>query len=337
MSLLYLTLDRYSKYDQFLPITPSNSGGGMGEKTIWAVNTLSSQYSVRVSQDIEPDHEIVVVEPLWFRIRGGMNNLTTPPLEESVDSFEKNNAQLKIVYTSETSLMKLPPEYRRAIIASADVITSNCDFQKNQFNMMDIPSQLLCDIAPEHLYYNPLVPKRLSVVALGRISTTKNSQKVLDIFRALEGTGIERVYIGSANLWGDESRIDKHLEQEIKRYSDKFYRNIPHIMVGKILSNIAFAIFDTFHDCCSTSNLQALMSGILCFYGVHGLWNERPGVHGLETVNSFVEAMDSHSDGFTQVPDKDTRAEIESWALDNCSTFAFEKQWEGVIHHGRTI
>lgn len=335
MSLLYLTLDRYIDYDQFKPVSRTNNGGGMGAKTASAVNAWSRFYPVKASQEIEDGHDILVVEPLWFRLRGGMGRLTTPDIEEAINAYKANDASIKIVYTSETSLMKLNASQRDEIVNHADCVTANCLFQQKQFEMFGITTQYLSDNTPEELYYFPSARKTLSVVAMGRISTAKNSQKVADIFKALAGKGIERVYIGSASLWGDAAQEDAMIEKDIMANCDRFHYNIPGIQVGRILSEMACGIFDPFHDCSSTSNSQALMAGILCFYGLHGLWKERPGVHNLDSVSEFVDAIERCTDGFKKPPAQPTRKQIEDWAINDCGNNSFLRQWEGVLKHAR--
>ena len=228
-------------------------------------------------------------------------------------------------------MMKLPPIYRRRIVEASDVVTSNCQFQRNQFMAMGILTEPLCDIVPTDFYYTPRVQKRLAVVALGRISTDKNSQSIVDIFKALAGTGIERVYIGSANLWGFQVDEDAAIEHAIEDNCDQFHKNVPHPRVGRVLSEMAYGIFDSYHDCSSTSNQQALMSGIQCFYGQHGLWRERLGIHNHETPDDFVESLKRHSDDFKAKPSAPTRQRIEKWAKARWSPEVFLCQWRAIL------
>lgn len=331
MSLLYVTLDRYSKYSVYSPVGPDNNGGGMGEKTLAAAEVWKSLYPMSVSQELIEGFDILVVEPLWFRIRGGNGSLTIPDLEKSVEQYENYLASIKVLYTSETSLMKIPATYRNRIIEASNIVTHNCLFQRDQFRSMGITTEPLCDIVTPDFFYYPDHKKELSIVALGRISTDKNSQVVADVFKGLEGKGIKRIYIGSSDLWGMDNQEDAKIEEEIAEWSDELYRNIPHIRIGRILSKSTYGMFDSFHDCSATSNQQALMAGILCFYGLHGLWRERPGVHGLEGAEAFIEAIEKHSEGFTKIPSNEAINRIEQYAMSQFSPLVFEEQWGRII------
>ena len=125
------------------------------------------------------------------------------------------------------------------------------------------------------------------------------------------------------------------IEKEIMANCDTFHYNVPQIQVGRILSEMAYGIFDPFHDCSSTSNSQACMEGIFNFYGLHGLWKERPGVHNLDSVSDFVDAIEQSSDGFKKIPPQKVRKDIEDWAINDCGNDAFLSQWEGILRNVR--
>ena len=331
MSLLYLTLDRYSKYDPIAPISLSNPGGGMGPKTLSAIDVWRGFYDVQASEDINVGADILVVEPLWFLLRGDGNNLVEPDVEDAIDQYKSHPARIKILYTSELALLKLGRGHLGQIVDASTVVTTNCEFQRKLFDMYDILTMPLCDVT-DGSYFDSDSLKRLSVMGMGRISHEKNSQKVVEIFKRLEGK-IERVYFGSASLWGFSKDNDLPIESELKSHCDTIFSNVPQTTVVRELAGVSLAIFDTFHDCCSTSNLQALASGCLCFYGHHGLWKERPGIHGLETIDDFVEAIEEATDQFTCLPDNGLRIKAEEWAINNTSSNCFINEWQDIIKH----
>ena len=108
--------------------------------------------------------------------------------------------------------------------------------------------------------------------------------------------------------------------------ADKYYNNQPLASLLKLLSGYSCAIFDSFHDSCSASNLAALMMGVRCFYGLHGCWRERPGVHQLDSVENFVDALKRETEDFSTIPKSDA-----AWAVERYSLDAFLRDWSTLL------
>ena len=245
MSLFYLTLDRYSQYQPDKPVTEKNPGGGMGTKTLSAIDAWRRFYHVTVGEQLCGGAEILVVEPLWFRIRGGVGDLKKPDIDIAIEEYKNYSARIKVLYTSELALLKLDRHHREAIVDASTVVTTNCQFQENLFKAFNIPTMPLCDVTNPKDYYRPTTEKRLAIAAMGRISGDKNSQKVVEIFKALENK-IERVYIGGASLWGYFDRQDLHVESQLKSNSDAFFNNVDQYEVAMQMTLIPMGIFDPF-------------------------------------------------------------------------------------------
>ena len=335
MNIYYVTVDRYSHFIPNLKPSEKHPGGGMGPKTLNALETWRRYYDVAVGQDIfaYQDVDVLVVEPLWFRLRGKFGDLEAPDMEEAVSEYESHPAGKKVLYQSEFTMMKIPKHYRDRIVDASSVVTSNCEYQRQMYEMLGIETVRLCDPQSEDIYHHPDVPKKLSILAMSRISTQKNSKKVVEVFKALEGYPIERVYAGGASLWGYARKQDKELESEIRKNCDVFHHNLTQIPLGKTLATTGCAMFDVFHDCCASSNLQALMAGCYCFYGLHGLWKERPGVYDLDMPSDYVQAIAKATNDFTTPPDNKHRVKAETWALQDSSCEQFLRDWEGVLQY----
>ena len=335
VNIYYVTTDRYSHFMPNVKPSTAHPGGGMGPKTLNAIETWKRYYTVDVGQDINAyqNVDVLVVEPLWFRLHGKFEYLDTPDLEEVVQQFENHPARAKVVYQSEFSLLKMPKHFRDRVVDAASVVTSNCEYQRQMYEMIGIESIRLCDPQSQDVFHHPNVPKQLSVVAMSRISTQKNSKKVVEVFKLLKDTPIQCVYVGGADLWGFARKQDKKLELEIREVADTFHHNLTQIPLGKTLATAGCAMFDVFHDCCASSNLQALMAGCYCFYGLHGLWAERPGVHDLDTPQDFVDAIAKATKDFTAPPAKKHRIAAEKWALNDSSCEQFLRDWEEVYQH----
>lgn len=334
--IFYLTVDKFHEYMPNVPPGPLNPGGGVSDKTINVLEAWRKFYRVEVGQDIHKcqNAEILVVEPMWFKMRGGLRDMmTAPSMEEAVRQYEQYPCEFKVLYMSEFAFSKFPKMYRDRIIDASTVITSNCEYQERFYSLLGIHTVRLCD--PVHDEFNASSEKELSVFAMGRISSSKNSQKTVEIFRALKQYSVPTVYIGDAALWGNKWNDDHKIEQEMKEVVDEYYQNMARLPLAKKLNSLSYGIFDTFHDSCSASNISALMSGVQCYYGLHGCWQDRPGVHGCDTVSDFVDALASSTKGFTMLPDK---AQIESyrkWALGNYSQHRFLEDWSELLKYAR--
>ena len=329
--IFYLTVDRYHQYNPMLPPGVNNPGGGISDKTLAALKAWRRFYRVGVSEKINdyPDANILVVEPLWFKLRGGLHDeLQSPDLDEAIAQYESHGASIKIVYMSEFSFLKFPKPIRDRIIAASTVVTSNCDYQKQFCRQFGIETEQLCDPVDDTLLPAVQRPRTMSVVAFGRISTTKNSEKIIELFRALKDEPVETVYIGDSLLWGDSGGVDKALEWEMQRVADTYHPNMTMKSLMEHLSGYACAVFDSFHDSCSASNITALMSGVRCFYGLHGCWRGRPGVGPLDTVDDFVDALKTETDNFTTIPD--ARADRD-WVMQRYSLNAFLNDWTNLL------
>ena len=330
MHIFYLTVDRYHQYNPQMPPGPLNPGGGISDKTLAVLKAWRRFYQVGVGEEIDDsaDASILVAEPLWFKLRGGIDNdLWTPDIEEAVAKYETHPARLKILYCSEASLLKIPPSHRERIIAASTVVTSNCSFQKGLFAQFGIETAHLCDPIDDSLSI-PVKAKTMSVVVAGRISTTKNSGNIIDIFNALKSEPIETVYIGDAGLWGNSAPADKALEMEMRQAVDTYYKSQSYMELLNLLSGYSFALFDSFHDSCSALNLVALLLNIQCFYGRHACWKERRGVHGLESVDDFVNALKKHTTDFTGIP---LSAPTDNWVKTNYGLQGFLDNWSELM------
>ncbi|MCY4129256.1 MAG: hypothetical protein OXG15_08460, partial [Gammaproteobacteria bacterium] len=296
----------------------------ISDKTICILDAWRKFYDVGVGENIEDAHgiDMLVVEPLWFRLRGGLDDLQSPNLEEAVKSYEDHPAKHKIVYCSEFAFIKLPKEFRDRIIEASSVVTTNCDYQRDCFRALGIETIRLCDPVDEEIYYSSkFSEKTLSIIAGGRISSVKNIGKIIRLFEALKDYPIETIYIGDASLWGEQDKRDLRLEREIGQVADVHHHNLSQADLASVLAPISYGVMDTIHDSCSAFNIILCMSGIRCFYGLHGAWQGRPGVGGLDTVQDFVEAINEST-----LTDEHI-GESQKWAIDNYSKQAFLNDW----------
>ena len=336
MKLNYLIPDRFGKYNLNTSPSRQNPGGGLGTKAQRAIEAWSSYYEVNVTEHIEEclESELLVVEPYWFRSRGHQK-LKNIDVGQAVEAYTSYAAKIKILYSTELSMLEIPAGIRHRIFEASDVVTTPCDWLRDFYEMQSVRSMRLCDPVPS-VFYEPNSRKTVSVVAMGRISTDKNTEKILEIFKALKGKPIQKIYIGGAALWGHTDPVDESLERAIHAESDELHYNLTQPQIVEKLAEAGCAVFDTFHDTGSESNLEACMAGVVSFYGSHGLWNERPGVHNLQTVSEFVKAIAEMTQSFTEPPLEEERQKTEQWAIANCSYDQFLKQWKDIFAYARS-
>ena len=337
MILRYVIPDKFGKYQLDKPPSPQNPGGGVGTKSQRAVEAWSYYYDVEIGETIELDTECLVVDPLWFRCRGhhDLANLDEEEMDYAVTAYENHQAKIKVLYSTELSMLEIPHAFRHRIFQASTVVTTPCRWLEGLYNMQNVASLSLCDPVPESVFYDPESEKELSVVAMGLISSDKNSEMVSTIFKALEGK-MKRIYLGSAGLWGGVDPLDRKLEYEISENCDEFHGNVSQSQVAVQLKRAACGVFVTFHETGSESNQESSMAGVASCYGEHGLWLERPGLTNLDTVSDFVNALSFLTKGFTELPIDPHRQEAEQWAMDNCSYTAFLSQWKDVLDYARS-
>ena len=336
VKLFYATPNGYANFQHDVPSGRGNPGGGMPMKTLAVTEAWGGFYDVVVGENVMDYHDadILVIEPLWFRLRGDYSpGMYVPDLDEAVEQYETHPASIKVMYASELSFVKLPLAYRSRIIEASTVVTTNCHFQRGVFEMLGIETVQLTDPVRESVFYSANENRELAVFAMGRISTVKNSLKIAEIFQVLRDKPIKTVYIGSAALWGSPSNKDERIERKIGLAADECYSGLSSLGIGRLLAKMSCGIFDTFHDSASTSNMESMMAGVYCFFGLHETWRGRPGVHDLDTVDDFVGALADATGDFTRTPDKIHYKESSLWALENYSQEQFLDDWSVILRN----
>ncbi|MDE0315354.1 MAG: hypothetical protein OXM61_10660 [Candidatus Poribacteria bacterium] len=326
MKIIYGMPDRFGKYRLDLPVSKTNPGGGISTKACRVFEAWKDWYDdvemVENWWDIQEPEAYLVVDPLAFSFTENIN--------DTIRQYETHPARFKVLYGSELSALNIAYMHRERFFRTSDLVTTCCRFQEGVYQALGFKSARFCDPVPEEVFYNPNQQKELSLIACGSISDIKQSSKIVEIFKSLKGK-MELIYLGGADLWGDSVTEADIMESEIRHLADKFYYNVPQATVAKIFARASCGIFDTAHETCSESNQEFLMAGGRCYYGLHALWNERPGVHGLDDPLQFVNAISSETNGFTQLPAEKKRKESEHWALENCSYNTFIEQWRDII------
>lgn len=274
------------------------------------------------TRGISSAHEItadtVLIEPLRFTMAD----------DNIIEELEQVPAK-KVLVCSEFAMLRLPPAERRRILAMASAITANCEFQARLFRYIDVKVDgLLCDPIPDN-FCLPASPSRSnSVVACGNIAPNKNSEGVIEVFRALEGV-CERVYVGSASLWGSGNRAGDKLQQRLYAVCDRVVEDATPSEVAVEFQQAKVGFWCAYHDCFATSVHEMLKCGVPVISAPHGLSQELPVVVGnsiAEQVDKIGVILDSSDDEYAA-----NSQQLAAWGEKRASYQTFQQQFQGVL------
>lgn len=222
-----------------------------------------------------------------------------------------------------------------SLIISLDSLNSSIQLkyfftELSNFHALGItPIGYLCDAIDPYLF-KP-AKKEMSVVAVGGLKHIKNPYLIFEVFEKLKDSGIERIYIGSAEIWSNENRYEDFvLANQIRSCTDIWIPNASYVDTAYYLSTAAIGINDTWHDVSSRTNQEMLMAEVISIGGSHPLFKDRPGIHGLKTADEFVDAIREITDDFSQIP-SERGQKGRHWALKNVSTDIFLEQFNELI------
>ena len=287
---------------------------------------VGSIYRLQIGSNFsEMRNDFLLIEPLYFRMS---QMLATEGNLEGLDALRAHPAT-KILYCSEMEVFRWTGRFRKELLEICDAVTCNSDYQASLFEALNITNtHRLIDPIPADAF-QPL-PKRLQVVAMGRISEIKGSPFIAELFKRLGPTPIETVFVGGAGLWGEASETDLALEAAIREYADVFHQNILSQFVPKAIGAAAFFVGNSIHDVFSSSHAEALMSGCISINGQHPIYAERPGF-GSKTVDGVVETLQKLTKGFQKLPDPQLGQAAREWAVQNVSFETFTSQLTALL------
>lgn len=323
ISVKFLVPPQFIDYDLSKPPSFNNQGGGMSVTFSRIEGMNTRKYDLQVIGDVDEigDDDIVFADWLWFCSCQGKSIV-----DQAKRFIEISNP--KIVHGSETILLTFPRNIVNQIVNNVLFVTHNTEYQKNLYRVMGIyNSRMLCDPIPESVF-SPGRKKR-KLVCAGQLASHKNSGAVVEIFKGLEGSGIERVYVGGLTLWGDIKlrREDHKIYENIHANADDFLENAKQSEIADVLSESAFYGHVSFHDTSSLTMQESMMAGNVVFGLGHPVLRERTPYQFKDTESLVKALLDYPFDSDKHKQDMaKTTTKAEEWSYSN-----WEEQLNSII------
>ena len=325
----YLVPKFFLGFDESSSVSMSKPSGGMRTKIR---SVYKSNASIRLCGSIEEiENEIVLIEPLFFR-EGGRWNPEGVTKESLVADLLKIDT-IKILYCTELEVLRWSGRFLQSVVGMADVITYNCEYQKNLFNMVDLKDlSYLIDPIDTDLFAPSPDPKKPQVIAAGWISTAKNSEFIKDLYTELSGNPfLNTVYVGGPDLWGFGNADSIKLEMGIREAADVYVGSIPQVEFANYLSESAFFVGNSQHDCSAGCHAESISAGCLVVAGGHPIYKERYGHYVKPGVPATLEKLECLTSGWTRLPHPLVFDGARDWAVKNLSFERFNNHLSGII------
>ena len=286
-SLKFLLPVQFMDYDLSRPPGPNNPGSGVGVKYARVEEACGDEYHCKRISDtseVEPE-DIVFADWLWFCATPGRSMI-----DQVKALIELTN--LKVIYGSELCVLTSPHKIIQRLIENVDLVTHNTEYQRKLYRVINIfNSRFLSDPVPESLFYPHSMDKKRRLVCVGQISEAKRSGMVLEIFKKLQDSGVERFYIGGCMAWGSGfSKKDAELHNQIKEASDSFIENATQQELVEIVNESAFYGHVSYHDVASSSCQENMSAGNIIFGLTHPMLRERTS-YRFDTPSSLAQAI----------------------------------------------
>ena len=315
-----LVPDAIASYDIAHAPGMSNPGGGMGVKFARVEEVLRQRYPdvARVSSLAAVDTDAVIVDALWF-----VNDY-----QKNVDDFLARNFRFALLYGSQECLLTWPNAWREKLIAGVTCVTHNCDYQRAMYRACGIyHSQFLCDPIPEHIFYPAQKARR--VFASGQISAEKNTAAVIELFTALQGSGIETCYIGSATMWGENvsaAAVSQRyrLEGELQAVTDVFHGNLTQSAVAQISNTSRYHVHVSHYDCSCQNQQEAALGGAV-------LWGLKHPINAERPVFAYADTREMARGMRRFTGDAHKSAQVHEHAVARWSYAAFLQQFDKIV------
>ncbi len=303
---IYSSPEFWGDYHVNFPVTASHPTNGMRTR----MSALHYALEFEVITDIKDAKGDLLIEPFAIKPREedrkelaekGWPAVEWEALEylyaQQVSDYSGGK---KYLICSEMEVLRWRGNLRKKVLSTMSGIFTTCDYQENLLKVVGVDSKRLPEPINEFLFY-PGLKKRKQIVATGNASHVKNTEMLIAFYRALEGKGYHRVYIGGPLVWGYVDPTDKHfrynmeLYHELKTVCDAFHEPSPGTKVARIFSESEFYVNFAYYEVGCRTALEALMCGCGVIWGQHPLGKELPVLCQASTVEAAVDALESNT------------------------------------------
>ena len=333
----YLTHPKFLAYDpSILPSQQPCGSGGMHVKTRWVLDALQDIYprtrGIADSSEIEAD--TVLIEPIRFALpimAAESENRDYENNEMLLDGLKQHKGR-KVLFCTEFSMLRIAPALRAELLNTCHLVTASCEFIRQLFKYINInTNHILRDpISPICFAETDYKSRRPEIIATGNISWQKNSQQLIEVFKALANV-VKRVYIGSASLWYDATNdpVQQRLQEELYKHTDEVIKECTLQPLITRFQQSRFGLWLAWHDATATAVHQMIASGTLITAANHGLAAEIP-VWTASGVQAQVQAINQLVSEPNQNLEEQS-ARVKDWATNHVSYTAFYDQIQQVL------
>ena len=308
-----------SVYDPNKKPGKGNSGGGVSVK-IAAMRKIIP--NIHITSELSEAGEINIICPLVF-------DIASNPFNALIDQY-KAISGLKILLSSDVSLLRITGEERNAILDATDVVACDSDYLVNLLKPI-IPNAVVLTEPVDTDAIIPL-PKDDFIFSMSQLTIYKNIDLIIDVFTKLAGSPIKTKFIGGVDTWGSiVNDGDLNLQKNLRSVTDVHIMNANRDEVAQHVGSAWGYISDTKYDTMCFSLAEAMCAGCQCFCGTHPLYDDREGLFRFETADEAVDLIRKtyeHKDHFG------INEEARQYVIDNFSFSVFKRQLTEIIGKG---
>lgn len=326
------TNSEFKGYHPNFPIVGSHNVGGVHTK----LASVSYALNCSMISDISEATSDLLIEPLSLKPHLHEWNLSVEEQKKCVsDRIEslRKYARRKFLYCTEMEILRWTGDMRRKVLECVERVFVPCRYLQKLLATINVDSVVVYEPTNEYMFYpTHKVPNQ--IVVTGAPKLLKNTQKIIDVFRALEGKGFNRVYIGSPAMWKFDWEENNHVKDEdlrlyrdLKEVCDVHYKASPATFVARIFSESEYYLNFAYHEVACRTAMEAFMAGVDVIGGDHDLWREYPVIGQTIDVDEIVELLEN-----SDVEKEDRQMQLRQWALQTYSYKRFKERMQDVIY-----
>ena len=308
MASIYVSDEFNTNYHFNFPVTQSHLTGGMPTR----YSALHYAFRLPLVTSIGKVAGDLLIEPFALKPRPSERESQQvwdrysdewKAMEDRyAQQIQQYNRGRKFLLCSEMEVMRWREELRSQVVSTLSGVFATCQYQKNLLSAVNIKASIVAEPVHEYLFY-PGDKKPRQIVACGATIHVKNVEMLIEFYRALEGKGFHRVFIGGPMVWGNWSnqrwgssfKYNRTLLSKLQAVCDEFHDPAPATKVARIFSESEFYANFAIHEVGCRTVLEALMAGCGVIWGTHPLGDEMPVLCQASTVAEAVEAVEKNT------------------------------------------